>query len=371
MNIKQLKVAIVCDWLTGIGGAERVVAELHNIFPKAPIYTSQYDPAKVDWASDADVRTGWLQNLPKRLKKFLPVLRAWTFSKLDLSDYDLVISCTGAEAKAVKTGPHTVHVCYCHSPTHYYWNRYDEYLKSPGFPAGFNFLARLGLKLLVGPMKRWDKNAAQRPDYMIANSTHIQAMIKKYYGRDSTVIFPPVDTKRFNSACQGGRRYGFVTAGRQTPYKRFDLAVSACTKLGLPLTVIGNGPEHEKLEHLAGPTIKFEINVPDSKMPLYFQQAEAFIFPTNVEDFGITPVEAMAAGTPVIAFAEGGPIDYIVPEQTGAFFTKQTTSSLAKTLGNFDAASYDHKTIELAAERFSVATFDTNLKQFVASIDEK
>src|SRR5882762_3283746 len=169
-----MKVAIVCDWLTGIGGAERVVLELHKLYPDAPIYTSQYDPSGISWFDDADVRTSGLQKLPTRLKKFLPLLRAWTFSRLDLSEYDLVISSSGAEAKGVRTGPNTVHICYCHTPTHYYWIRYEEYLRHPGFGA-FDWLARIGLKLLVGPMRRWDYKIAQRPTVMIANSTHIQA----------------------------------------------------------------------------------------------------------------------------------------------------------------------------------------------------
>src|SRR3990167_11315618 len=216
-----LKVAIVCDWLTGIGGAERVVLELHKMFPDAPIYTSQYDSASAPWFKDADVRTTWLQKLPKGLKKFLPVFRAWSFSRLDLSQYDLVISASGAEAKAVKTGPGTTHICYCFAPTHYYWSRYHEYMKHPGF-GKLDWLARLSLRLLVGPLRRWDKKAARRPDYMIGISTHIQAEIKRYYGRNSLLVFPPVDIERFKLNT-GIERSGFVIAGRQTPYKRFDL----------------------------------------------------------------------------------------------------------------------------------------------------
>ncbi|HUC96036.1 MAG TPA: glycosyltransferase family 4 protein, partial [Candidatus Saccharimonadia bacterium] len=162
-DLSKLKVAIVCDWLTGIGGAERVVLELHKMFPKAPIYTSQYDPKTIDWFRDADVRTLWLQHLPKSLKKFLPPLRAIAFRQLNLSNYDLVISSSGAEAKAVKTGPKTIHICYCHSPTHYYWIKYDEYLKNPGF-GKLDFLARIGLKILVNPLKKLDYKATQGPD---------------------------------------------------------------------------------------------------------------------------------------------------------------------------------------------------------------
>ncbi|MGH7157090.1 MAG: glycosyltransferase, partial [Candidatus Saccharimonadales bacterium] len=242
-----MKVAIVCDWLTGVGGAERVVLELHKMYPAAPIYTSQYSPSKIDWFKGADVRTGWLQKLPAGLKKFLPVLRAWYFSRLDLGEYDLVISSSGAEAKAVKTGPKTKHICYMHAPTHYYWSRYNEYMQNPGF--GFlDPLARLGLKILVRPMRRWDYKAAQRPDYIIANSNFTKDQIKKYYSRDSIVIPPPVDIERFKILSKSSiSRKGFLTAGRQTPYKRIDLAVAACTNLGLPLTVVGNGPDHQRL----------------------------------------------------------------------------------------------------------------------------
>jgi len=366
-NSQKLKVAIVCDWLTGIGGAERVVLELHKMFPDAPIYTSQYDLGRIDWFKDADVRTTWLQKLPNSLKKFLPIFRAWSFSHLDLSEYDLVISASGAEAKAVKTGPNTTHICYCHSPTHYYWIRYDEYLVHPGFPTGLNWLARLGLQLLVGPMKRWDFHAAQRPDVMIANSTHTQAMIKKYYDRDSVVVHPPVDIERFERSITSQRK-GFVTAGRQTPYKRIDLAVAACTKLNLPLTVIGNGPDHGKLLKLAGPTITFETDALDEDVARYFQTAEAFIFPTNVEDFGVTPVEAMAAGTPVIAYHAGGPLDYIVPGKTGLFFEEQTVDSLVDALQALSKIKFDHKIIQQHSEQFSSKVFCNKMQNVIKQL---
>jgi glycosyltransferase involved in cell wall biosynthesis len=360
-----MKVAIVCDWLVGIGGAERVVLELHKIYPDAPIYTSQYDPQKLPWFKDADVRTTWLQKLPKRLRKFLPVLRAWTFSRLDLGDYDLVISSSGAEAKGIKTGPNTMHVSYCHSPTHYYWIRYDEYMQYPGFGV-FDPLARVGLRLLVGPMKRWDKKAAQRPDFMIANSNFTQTNIKKYYGRDSTVIHPPVDIQRFKPKTKTTRS-GFVTAGNQRPYMRRDLAVAACTKLNLPLTVIGNGPEHNKLIGMAGPSVRFLTDVSDQEMPIHFQAAGAFIFP-GMEDFGIVAVEAMASGTPVIAYKAGGALDYVIPGKTGEFFTKQTVDSLAEALQKFKPEDYAPDDIKRRSQAFSNAAFQQNLKHYLHNI---
>jgi len=365
----SLKVAIVCDWLTGIGGAERVVLELHKLYPDAPIYTSQFDPKALPWFNEADVRTTWLQKLPKSLKKFLPLLRAWTFNRLDLSEYDLVLSSSGAEAKGVKTGPNTIHICYCHSPTHYYWIRYDEYLDKPGFPLGLNWLARLGLKLLVEPLKRWDRQAAKRPDYMIANSTHTQANIKRYYRRDSEVIFPPVEVERFKlPAGTPPLRHGFVVAGRQTPYKRFDLAIQACDDLRLPLVVIGDGPDHRRLERLAnrlpGRGTTFLTNVSDFDIVQHFQTALGFIMP-NMDDFGIVAVEAMAAGTPVVAYSKGGSIDYVQSGKTGLFFERQTVRSLANKLEGVASKSWDNRAIAESAQKFSVETFVKNMQNYI------
>lgn len=361
-----MKVAIVCDWLTGLGGAERVVLELHHLFPDAPIYTSQYDPDKIDWFKSADVRTGWLQRFPAGLKKFLPVLRAYYFSHLDLSDYDLVISENfGAESKAVRLGSKTKHLCICNAPTHYYWSRYEEYIKHPGFGA-FNWLARLGLQLLIEPMRRWDYKAAQKPTKLVAISTHIQKEIKKYYGRDSIVIHPPVDVERFNQITSSERR-GFVISGRQTPYKRIDLAVATCSELGLPLTVIGNGPDHQKLIKKAGSTINFVTAASDDQVASYLASAEAFIFP-NLDDFGIAAVEAMAAGTPVIAYKAGGALDYVIPGTNGMFFEQQTVDALAQTLKAFKAADYHSDDIKQSVQKFSQDAFRKNMQKEVANV---
>lgn len=360
----KLKVAIVCDWLTGIGGAERVVLELHKLYPDAPIYTSQYDPSKINWFDDADVRTTWLQKLPTSFKKFLPLLRAWTFKRLDLSEYDLVISSSGAEAKGVRTGKNTTHICYCHSPTHYYWIRHDEYLENPGFHFGLNWLAKIGLKLLVDPLRRWDKHAAKQPDYFIANSTHTQAMIKKYYRRDSTVIHPPVDIDRFKLKGTPELRHGFVVAGRQTPYKRFDLAIEACEELKVPLIVIGDGPDHKRLEKLADRSTTFLSNVNDQEIGQHFSSALGFIMP-NMDDFGIVAVEALAAGTPIIAYNKGGALDYVVPNKTGLFFDKQTVKSLVSALETAQTKNFDYPAIAEHAAQFSVTNFNKNIKNYI------
>ena len=215
-------------------------------------------------------------------------------------------------------------------------------------------------------MRKWDYRAAWRPDFLIANSTHTKEMIKKYYGRDATVVFPPVDTKRFAKNVNKNR-HGFIIAGRQTPYKRVDLAVSACSKLNLPLTVIGNGPEHNKLVKLAGPTIKFITNASDEEVARYFAEAEAFIFP-GLDDFGITPVEAMAAGTPVIAYQAGGALDYVNPGKTGEFFPKQIVESLVNVLKSFKANKYRPEIISTHASKYSTKTFNSKFTELIKSI---
>jgi len=365
MAKQALRVAIVHDWLVG-GGAELVVEQLHQLYPDAPIYTSY---ATRQWRErlDGKVRTGWLQPLGF-IRKFIPALRILWFTHLNLSAYDLVISSSGAEAKGIRVPEKTVHVNYCHAPTHYYWSRYDEYMKRPGFPRGFNWIARVGLWLCVRPLRKWDYAAAQRPDHIIANSTHIQAEIKKYYDRDSTVIFPPVYMERFQKSQNLKReRKGFLIAGRQTPYKRFDIAVMACTKLGLPLGVIGDGPDNARLRRLAGKTVTFLGKVSDEILEEEFAGAEALLFP-GLDDFGITPVEAMASGTPVIAYKAGGALDYILPGRSGEFFAEPTVESLMETLKAFQPDRYSHPAIAVFAERFSREHFQQRMTRYIKGV---
>ncbi|HEX5395029.1 MAG TPA: glycosyltransferase [Candidatus Saccharimonadales bacterium] len=361
-----MKVAIIHDWFVG-GGAERVVQELHNMYPKAPIYTSYCSKSWRRRLEGTQIITSYMQHWPfSKLRKFLPVLRGLWFSRLNLSDYDLVISSSGAEAKFVKVRAGAVHAAYIHAPTHYYWSRYEQYMAHPGF-GFFDPLARLGLKLLVGPMRRWDYKAAQRPDYLIANSSYTKEQIKKYYGRESKVIHPPVDIERFkNVGLPAGRRHGFVTAGRQTPYKRIDLAVEATTRLKVPLAVIGKGPEHRWLKKLGGRNVTFFTKVIDQDIARHFGEAKAFIFP-GVDDFGIVAVEAMAAGTPVIAYKGGGALDY-VNQYTGIFFNEQTADSLAKAIESFDNKSFSHAKIAAAAAKFSPDKFRSSLEKFLSSV---
>ena len=358
-----MKVAIVHDWFVG-GGAERVVYELHKMYPKAPIYTSYCSAEWLEKLSGTTIVTSYMQHWPfSKLRKFLPPLRALWFSRLDLSGYDLVISSSGAEAKGVKVKKTAVHINYCHAPTHYYWSRYDDYMKNPGF-GRFDWLARIGLRLLLAPMRRWDYKAAQRPDFMVANSNYTKAQIEKYYEREAAVIHPPVDIGRFGGQAEEPRR-GFVTAGRQTPYKRIDLAVKACSELSLPLLVLGGGPDHKKLKKIAGKSVTFLRGKSDEELAHYFQTSLAFIFP-GVDDFGIVAVEALAAGTPVIAYKDGGALDYVEPGKTGVFFSEQTAESLTQALSNFDPDKFNSVSIKRAAAKFSADNFRSKTQKLIS-----
>jgi glycosyltransferase involved in cell wall biosynthesis len=362
-NNSNPKIAIVHDWFVG-GGAEKVVLAMHELYPDAPIYTSYCSD---DWREklDGKVITGYLQKWPfGPMRKYLPVLRIKWFENLDLTAYDIVISSSGnGEAKGVKKlKKGAVHIWYCHSPTHFYWAKYNEYMKNPGF-GFFNPLARLSLKILVGPLRKWDYKASQRPNYVLANSSHIKANIKKYYGRDSEVIYPPVNLERFDKPTSDTARKGFVTIGRQTPYKRTDIIVDACTTLSLPLTVLGGGPEHEKLKKRAGNSVTFLHNPTDAAVEQTLAESEGFIFAAE-EDFGITPVEAMASGIPVIAYKAGGALDY-VNKHTGAFFTKQSSESLVSTLKKFKSSNYPEHELKKQAAKFSTVVFKKKLQQFI------
>lgn len=355
------KIAIVCDWIDYIGGAERVIEQLHKTFPEAPIYTSTCSETTArTLLKGADIRTSWMQKLPKKLRKrqLLTIPRQLYFGHLKLRGYDIVISAGSAEAKAVRA-PDGLHVNYCYTPTLYYWVKPDNYLIKSADSQ--NAIWRFGLKVLMPLMKRWDLKASKRPDHIIAISTAVQKRIKKYYHRDSTVLSPPVDTERFaNNGRQ--QREGFVTFGRQVTHKRFDLAVQACNEARKKLVVIGDGPEHSRLLAMAGPTIEFKTNVADKDMVEFISRAEAFIFP-NEEDFGIVSLEAQAAGIPVIAYRAGGALDTVIEGKTGEFFNEQSVECLAEKLQNFNYKLYPRTEIIDNAELFSAENFRNNIKK--------
>jgi glycosyltransferase involved in cell wall biosynthesis len=362
-NSASPKVAIVCDWITGTGGAERVIRELHDLYPDAPIYTSTYEVENGTLFLNANIKTSWMQKLPKKLRKhqLLTIPRQWYFGRLKLKGYDIVISAGSSESKAVRV-PDGIHINMCYTPTLQYWVKPEEYLNKDG-SGGLNPVWRIGLKLLMPYVKRWDLKASKRPDKMYAISTAVQDRIRKYYGRDSELLYPPTDIERFaNNGTQ--KRSGFVTFGRQVQHKRFDLAIAACNEAQVPLTVVGNGPEHDRLVQMAGSTINFKTNVSDTDMVKYISTAEAFIFP-NEEDFGIVAVEAQAAGTPVIAYRAGGALDTVIEGVTGEFFDEQSSSSLAEVIKSFNYKLYNRQALLENAQKFSNEQFQKSIQIIV------
>ena len=361
-----MKVALVCDWLTNVGGAEKVLLRLHQLYPKAPIYTSKYSKKGIDWFLDADVRTGWLQVFPACLRRFLGPFRQRWFSHLDLSEYDLVISVTGAEAKAVKCVG-GFHVCYCHVPTQYYWQMYDDYVKNPGF--GFlNPIVRFFFKLMVGPLKRADYRAAQGPDQFVTISEYAKGLIAKYYKRDAIVIHPPVEIEEFNKVSDEIKDYYIVTS-RQVNWKRLDLAVEACKELRRELLVIGEGPEHNKLVELSNGrgNIKFLPVVEKKELAEYLAGARGYLFP-SLEPFGIAPVEALASGCPVIAYGKGGALDYVEDGKNGLLFDKQTVKALKEAILKFETMKFDREKVSKSVENFATSRFDKEIKDLVKDL---
>lgn len=371
------KVALVCDWLTDVGGAEKVILAVHKMYPRAPIYTSQFRPKTASWFSEADVRTGWLNVFPTSVRRLIPFLRQWYFSKLDLSQYDVVISITGAEAKSVKTGSGTLHISYMHAPTQYYWGLYDQYVEQPGFGV-FDPIMRLGLKLLVGPLRKSDYRAAQRPDVVVANSRYIQQEIKKYYDRDSELIWPNVDVSPIGKLVEANQnlaktnRQNYIIYGRQVSWKRMDIAIDAAKKSQRHLTVIGYGPEHENLKQAATGS-EFITFLPRydglGEIVELIMSSKAFLFP-SVEPFGIAPVESLAAGTPVIGLAKGGALDIVEDGVNGVLFEEQTVDSLVAAIERFEMMKFDTEKVRRSAEKFSEENFVKQLRELIDEYDK-
>lgn len=363
------RIAIVHDWLTNMGGAENVVLAMHEAFPDAPIYTSTFTPENMPAFKGMDIRTTSLQNLPKplrKLHKFFPMLRVRAFQKLDLSEFDIIISSSSAESKQVrKTRDNQIHICYCHTPIRYYWSHYAEYKADPGF-GKLNWLVRLAMPLMIPALKKSDYKAAQKVDVFIANSTEVQARIKKYYGKPSTVIHPPVDVDRFEPARERGDYY--VALGRQVPYKRVDLAVMAATRLGVDLYVYGNGSEHQKLVEMAGPTVKFYTDrfgdASNQAVTVALNGAKGYIFPAE-EDFGIVEVEALAAGAPVIAFGKGGALDIVQDGESGVLFYEQSVDAVVDAIKRADKIDFLPGTLRRKATRFDKGLFITKIRKVV------
>jgi len=356
-----MRVALVHDYLNQYGGAERVLEAFGQIFPQAPIYTLLYDKERTGQAFEGRcIRTSFLQKIPLLKSHHRPflMLMPLAIEQFDLSQYDLVLSDSASYAKGVITSPQTVHICYCHTPIRYAWDDSHKYIEEFGYPN----LVKKVIPFFMNYIRFWDEQAAQRVDKFIANSQFVAQRIKKYYHRQAKVIHPPVRTNLFYIANQPDKY--FLIVGRFLPYKRFDLAIEAFNQLGLPLKIIGEGPERKKLEKKAGPNIEFVGSVADEKLKDYYAHCQAFIFPQE-EDFGITAVEAMAAGRPVIAYQAGGALEIVQSGVTGLFFKDQTTKSLIEALKRFRSDNFDPKVIREKALEFDEEKFKKRIKDFI------
>ncbi len=363
---KSPRVAIVHDWLTNLGGAERVVLAISQAFPQAPIFTSVYNTDKLPEFTQKNIQTSYLQHWPlaKSHHQLYPLARMRAFESFDFKDYDIVISSSSAEAKSIITDSITLHVAYIHTPIRYYWSGYRDYLKSPGL--GFlSPLARIILPLKIKKLRSFDFATAQRPDLILTNSKTVQNRTREYYKRDSTVIYPPVDIDRFDLKQAKEGDY-YLVVSRLIPYKKVEIAVRAMSELGKRLIVVGTGSQKEKLEKKAGPSIEFQGALSDDDITKLYLGSKALIF-TADEDFGITPLESMAAGKPVICYGHGGATESIIDGVTGIYFDKQTSSSLKKAIKKFETMSFDVKKIRHRAEEFSTDKF---IKQLTKVIDQ-
>lgn len=363
MGEKKLKVALVQDWLVKFGGAEWTLLNWHKIFPDAPLYTLVYDKEKMGEAfSDFDIRTTYIQKIPGGVKHYqmlLPLMPgAWEC--LDLTKYDLVISSCSSCCKGIITRPDAVHVCYCHTPTRYFWDMFYEYRDQS------NPIKRFLMTPFIHKLRMWDRLAADRVDYFIANSKFTQKRIKKYYRRESDVIYSVggnfVSDELFNST---EKEDFYLTTGRLIGYKRFDLAIEACNRLGKKLIVVGTGNEEENLKKIAGPTIEFKGYCSNEEILQYYAKAKAFLFP-GLEDFGFTPVEAQSGGTPVIAYGKGGALETVKKGETGLFFYEQSVDSLVECIEKFEEKGVicDKQEIRDFANTFSAENFRKQIYEY-------
>ena len=356
-----MRVAIAHDWMSNVGGGGRVLAEIHRLYPDAPVYTAISDPDTLpaemrEW----DIRPSFLQRIPfarRHYQAFLPLMPL-AFEQFDLREYDLVISSSSACAKGVITRPDTVHVSYCHTPCRYIWDLYHDYT------------AGLRSRALIAPiahwLRIWDRASADRVDHFVANSLEVAGRIRKHYRRDSELIYPPVDVERVRPNGKPAEDF-YLVVSRLVPYKRVDLAVEAATRTGRRLVVAGSGPERGRLEAMAGPSVEFVGHVSDGEVADLMARCRAFLFP-GFEDFGIAPVEAQAAGRPVVAYARGGALETVVGGATGVFFEEQTVEALIAALEELEAERFDPLACRRNAERFSAEEFTRRFTSFVDAV---
>jgi glycosyltransferase involved in cell wall biosynthesis len=353
-----MRVAITTDWMSNVGGGGRVLVQLHEMFPDAPVYTTICDPPNLPAEMRGwDIRTSFLQRVPfavKRYQAFLPLMPL-AFEQFDLREYDLVISASSACAKGVITRPDALHLCYCHTPCRYIWDLYHDYAR--------DMRGRVLFAGVAHWLRVWDRLSADRVDHFVANSREVAGRIRKHYRRDSEVIFPPVDVDRIRPNGKSPEDF-YLVVSRLVQYKRIDLAIEAAKRLGRRLIVVGDGPARRRLESIAGTTVEFRGHLPDDEVADLMAGCRAFLFP-GWEDFGIAPVEAQAAGRPVVAYGRGGALETVVDGVTGVLFEEQTVKAVVEAMIDIEARRIDSVACRRNAERFSAHLFREQVRQTV------
>lgn len=365
-----MKRALVYDRVNKIGGAEQVLKVLHQIYPNSPLYTAVYNPKKAIWAKGWDVRPSFVNKFPKARSnhELYPWLMPLAFESFDFNPYDVVISTTSAEAKGILTKPNTLHLCYCLTPTRYLWKDYQVYKNQiPKYLKPFS-------KPAFSYLKNWDKVASSRPDVYIAISNTVKKRIKKYYQRDAEVIYPPVNVNKFqnsnNSDNQVKQKNYFLIVSRLVAYKNIKLAIKACNQLKENLVIVGKGVQMEKLKKISGPTINFVKELTEGELVLYYLSCRAFLSPQE-EDFGISIVEAQAAGKPVIAYNKGGASETIIDGKTGIFFAQQSTTALINAIKRFEKIKFSESECRKNSQRFSKIRFINEFSEKVKELWQK
>ena len=355
-----MKLALVHDYLSQDGGAERVLHVMHEMWPQAPIFVLFHDKKKINYFNEENIRQSFLAYLPggKRFFQwYLPLMPIAT-EKHNLHEFDVVLSSTSSFAKGVLTRPETLHISYCHTPPRYLWTDAHEYIDD----LNHSKIIKAFLPRITHKLRLWDKMSVDRVDHFIANSRTVQRRINKYYRRDSSIVYPPIDTTNFSTA-DNISDY-FVAGGRLVPYKRFDLVIKAFNRLRLPLKIFGVGPEEKKLKKIARNNIEFLGKIKESDKVDILKKCQAFVHP-QLEDFGITPIETMACGRPVIAYCAGGATETVINNENGLFFHKQTWEHLLDAVNNFKKMNWDQTLIRNHALRFDKQNFKQKLKDLV------
>lgn len=363
----KLKIALVHDWLTGMRGGEKVLEVLCELFPDATIFTLVHKSRSVSpTIEEMKIVTSIIQKFPgskTHYQYYLPLMPR-AIEQMNVSDFDLIISSSHAVAKGVKKNKYAIHICYCHTPMRYIWSQYENYFGKDRS----NFFVRTAMKLFRKYLQRWDVKSSDRVDYFVANSKNVKQRIKDIYKRDADVIYPPVDINRFHVSRNDGKYFLIVSA--LVPYKRVDIAVEAFNKIGERLVIVGTGSELKRLKSIAKENIEFHGWVLDDELPEYYSNCKALIFPGE-EDFGIVPLEAMASGKPVIAYAKGGALETVIDSdimRTGILFKEQNVDNLIDAVRRFNNSIFDADEIRNHALKFDREVFREKIRQYIKNI---